>query len=199
MNIQRSSVIPVVSKDGKAIYFPDFIPKNKSNMLFSEINTLTPWQNDIVNMFGKKIFLSRKVAWYADEGITYTYSGETKRGIPFNKTLLELKKNVEEFCREKFNSCLLNLYHNGAEGMGWHSDNEPELEKNGTIASLSLGAERNFHFKHKKTGQKVSILLENGSLLLMQGEIQQHWLHALPKSKKVKDARINLTFRNIIS
>ena len=112
--------------------------------------------------------------------------------------MLELKQKVEKITGDKFNSCLLNLYHNGEEGMAWHSDDEKSLGENTTIASLSLGAERKFSFKHKESKKAVAIILEQGSLLVMKDSTQTNWWHSLPKSKKVKKPRINLTFRTII-
>lgn len=119
--------------------------------------------------------------------------------LPWTHELLALKGMVEKRTGETFNSCLLNLYHNGDEGMAWHSDGEPELKKDGAIASLSFGAERKFAFKHKRTGEKVAITLEHGSLLVMKDETQSHWLHRLPPTKRIRDARVNLTFRSIVS
>ena len=127
----------------------------------------------------------------------YTYSNTTKRALAWTKELSELKQIAEEYAGIKFNSCLLNLYHNGNEGMGWHSDDEESLGKKNTIASLSFGAERKFSFKHKQTEQIVSLVLEHGSLLIMNGATQTNWLHSLPKSKNITQPRINLTFRTI--
>jgi alkylated DNA repair dioxygenase AlkB len=138
------------------------------------------------------------VAWYGDDFMKYTYSGFTKTAILWTPELLQLKQLVEDHCKMSFNSCLLNYYHNGQEGMAWHSDDEKELEKNGTIASISFGAGRRFVFKHKQLSSKVELVLENGSLLIMKGETQQFWLHSLPVSKKVVAPRINLTFRKIV-
>ena len=112
--------------------------------------------------------------------------------------LLDIKKTVEGYTGKLYNACLLNLYHDGNEGMGWHADNEKEIMADSSIASVSIGATRNFLFKHKQNGVKYSILLESGSLLEMKGPIQRHWLHSLPKSSKVKEARINLTFRQMV-
>ena len=122
----------------------------------------------------------------------------TKQAHLWTPELLKLKLKVEELSSTTYNSCLLNLYHNGDEGMGWHSDAEKTLLDNGTIASITLGAERKFSFKHKETKQRIDILLENGSLLLMKGTTQKNWLHRLPPTKKVFSPRINLTFRTII-
>ena len=118
--------------------------------------------------------------------------------LPWTNELRVLKKMVEKETGENFNSCLLNLYHDGSEGMAWHSDGETDLEKNGAIASLSFGAERKFCFKHKKTKETVSLILQHGSLLVMKDETQSYWLHRLPPTKKIDHPRINLTFRTII-
>jgi alkylated DNA repair dioxygenase AlkB len=157
----------------------------------------TQWEKDEVIIFGKHITTKRKVAWYGDSKYLYTYSNTTKRALAWTKELSELKQIVEEYAGIKFNSCLLNLYHNGNEGMGWHSDDEESLGKNNTIASLSFGAERKFSFKHKQTKQIVSLVLEDGSLLIMKDATQSNWLHSLPKSKNITQPRINLTFRTI--
>ncbi|MCZ2084864.1 MAG: alpha-ketoglutarate-dependent dioxygenase AlkB, partial [Flavobacteriales bacterium] len=156
------------------------------------------WKNDEAIIFGKKILTKRKVAWYGEEEFEYTYSKTTKKALPWTNKLLELKKKVEEKTGEKFNSCLLNLYHNGSEGMAYHSDGEKDLKKNGAIASLSFGAERKFSFKHKTTKDKVELLLENGSLLVMKDQTQSFWLHRLPPTTKILMPRINLTFRTIV-
>jgi alkylated DNA repair dioxygenase AlkB len=156
------------------------------------------WKNDEAIIFGKKIITKRKVAWYAEEAFKYTYSKTTKSALLWTPALLELKSNIEKIAGETFNSCLLNLYHNGSEGMAWHSDGEKDLKKNGTIASLSFGEERKFSFKHKETKIKKELILENGSLLLMKGKTQSNWLHRLPPSKRIINPRINLTFRTIV-
>ncbi len=177
---------------------------NYYGKIFSEKDTIhftkilledIEWKNDEAIIFGKHIITKRKVAWYANEGISYTYSNTTKHALPFTKEILELKKIVEEKTKATFNACLLNLYHDGSEGMAWHSDDEKELVKDGCIASLSFGAERKFMLKHKKTKETISIVLENGSLLCMRDATQTNWLHQLPKSLKVKHPRVNLTFR----
>ena len=153
------------------------------------------WKNDEAIIFGRHIITKRKVAWYADTNYEYTYSNRTKFALQWTKELLELKKLVDEITGTTFNSCLLNLYHNGDEGMAWHSDDEKTLEEDSPIASLSFGAERKFMLKHKKTKDTLSLMLEPGSLLVMKGATQTNWLHSLPKSKKIKHPRVNLTFR----
>ena len=163
------------------------------NALLAEID----WRCDQAVIFGKHIETKRKVAWYADQSFSYTYSNITKCALPWTQNLQVLKTMVEQKTGETYNSCLLNLYHNGSEGMAWHSDGEKDLKKKGAIASLSFGAIRKFSFKHKNTKQTVSIVLEKGSLLVMKGNTQTNWLHRLPPTKKVKTPRINLTFRTI--
>ncbi|MDG1097813.1 MAG: alpha-ketoglutarate-dependent dioxygenase AlkB [Bacteroidia bacterium] len=187
----------ILPKDGKAHYFGPIFDHQKAQEFFTFLLKRIEWKNDEVMLFGKKIITKRKVAWYAQEALEYTYSNVTKSAIPFTSKLLELKKMTEECTGETYNSCLLNLYHNGSEGMGWHSDAEKDLKRNGSIASLSFGAERKFVFKHKSSKETVSVLLEHGSLLEMRGETQLHWLHRLPPTKKILEPRINLTFRTI--
>ena len=162
--------------------------------LFNDI----AWKHDEALIFGKRIVTKRKVAWYGDEPYEYSYSNVTKKALPWTPALQVLKEAVEKESKETYNSCLLNLYHSGEEGMAWHADGEKMLKKNGAIASLTLGAERKFSFKHKETKQKVDIVLENGSLLLMKAQTQSHWLHRLPPTKRIKTPRINLTFRTLI-
>ncbi|WP_299106852.1 alpha-ketoglutarate-dependent dioxygenase AlkB [uncultured Winogradskyella sp.] len=185
--------------DGEVYYYGSIMPIDKSQDYYNKLLQHINWENDKAIIFGKLIVTKRKVAWYGDQPFNYTYSKTTKSALTWNKELLELKELVENKTGESFNSCLLNLYHNGDEGMAWHSDGEKDLKKNGAIASLSFGAERKFSFKHKVTKQNVSFQLEKGGLLVMTGETQTHWLHRLPPTKKVKTPRINLTFRTIKS
>lgn len=183
--------------DGEVEYHgPIYTPVEANrwlDLLLQNIN----WKPDQAVIFGKRIETKRKVAWYAEQEFSYRYSGTTKTARLFTDELLELKSRVEKHAGEKFNSCLLNLYHYGEEGMAWHSDGEKELVKRGAIASLSLGAERKFAFKHKETKERIDLWLEKGSLLVMKGETQSHWLHRLPPTKKVKSPRVNLTFRQM--
>jgi alkylated DNA repair dioxygenase AlkB len=183
--------------DGEVTYFGSILSLEKAQLYFEKLLNEIQWENDKAVIFGKLIHTKRKVAWYGDQPFEYTYSNTTKSALPWSKELLELKELVENESSETFNSCLLNLYHSGEEGMAWHSDGEKDLKKNGAIASLSFGAERKFSFKHKTTKQTVSIVLEKGSLLIMTGTTQSHWLHCLPPTTKVKTPRINLTFRTI--
>jgi alkylated DNA repair dioxygenase AlkB len=183
--------------DGEVNYYGSVMNTKQSEYYFDQLLQNIQWENDKAIIFGKLIITKRKVAWYGDKPFEYTYSKTTKSALPWTKELLELKEIIENKTGEKFNSCLLNLYHNGDEGMAWHSDGEKDLKKNGSVGSLSFGAERKFLFKHKKTKQTVSVYLEKGSLLVMKGTTQINWLHRLPPTKKVKKSRINLTFRII--
>jgi alkylated DNA repair dioxygenase AlkB len=185
----------LLSKDGVAIYHGVVFNEKEASRISKELLDTIPWKQDEVLMFGKKIMTKRKVAWYADAGITYTYAGVKKSGLQWTEALLEIKQKVEAITGASYNACLLNLYHEGEEGMGWHRDNEKEIVAESSIASLSFGAVRNFAFKHVISNERLDIELANGSLLDMKGAIQQHWYHALPKTKKVKQLRINLTFR----
>lgn len=174
-----------------------FNNKEAQHYLDTLLQTIA-WKNDEVIIFGKRIVTKRKTVWYGEPGLSYTYSGIARKALPWIKELQEIKTIVEKISNTRFNSCLLNLYHNGDEGMSWHSDDEPELGKENIIASVSFGAERKFSFKHKQTKQTLSVMLENGSVLIMKGSTQANWLHCLPKTKKITKPRINLTFRTII-
>lgn len=185
--------------DGEVNYYGQIINNESAQHYYNQLLNTIAWEQDKAIIFGKLILTKRKVAWYGDVPFSYTYSKTTKSALAWTDELLELKKLVEDKTGETFNSCLLNLYHNGEEGMAWHSDGEKDLKKNGAIASVSFGAERHFSFKHKETKQTVSVVLEKGSLLVMKGETQTHWLHRLPPTKKVTNPRINLTFRTIVS
>ena len=183
--------------EGVVNYYGPIMESTEAHQFFKVMMDTISWQNDQAIIFGKLIITKRKIAWYGDQNFSYSYSNITKTALPWTKELLELKALVEFHSKEKFNSCLLNLYHSGSEGMAWHSDAEKDLKKNGAIASLSLGAQRKFAFKHKVTKETCSINLPSGSLLVMKGETQRHWLHRLPPTKKVHHPRINLTFRTI--
>lgn len=191
-----SNILPY---DGTVNYYGKVLAHERANFYFNALFNNIEWKNDEALIFGNHIITARKVAWYADKVFSYTYSGTTKQALVWTNELLELKNVIEDITKQTFNSCLLNLYHNGDEGMAWHSDDEKALGKNTCIASLSFGAERKFAFKHKSTKESTSLILGHGSLLLMKGETQTNWLHRLPPTTKVKRPRINLTFRTIIS
>jgi len=184
--------------DGAANYFgPVFA--SRADDFFARLTNGVGWQNDQVFMYGKRIDMQRKFAWYGDRPFSYTYSGLKRVAQNWTEDLISMKQLVEKQTQQEFNSCLLNLYHSGDEGMGWHSDNEKELVKGAPIASVSLGADRRFDFKHRQRDTQVHIQLHHGSLLLMDSQSQVHWLHQLPKTRKVTEPRINLTFRSMQS
>lgn len=185
--------------DGTVNYFGPVLSAERANYFYHQLLETIAWKNDEARIFGKHYITKRKAAWYGDAGYAYTYSNTTKQALPWTPELVDLKIVTEKITGARFNSCLLNLYHDGNEAMGWHSDDEKSLGRNSIIASLSLGAERKFSFKHKETGQTVSLNLEHGSLLVMKDATQTHWLHRLNKSSKIKQPRLNLTFRTIVS
>lgn len=185
-------------KDGTVNYYGKLFTDLEAYYYLDSLLKHIEWRNDEAIIFGKKIITKRKVAWYGEKPFEYTYSNTTKYALPWTKELLTLKAMIEKETGETFNSCLLNLYHNGTEGMAWHSDGEKDLKKDGAIASLSFGAERRFAFKHKKTGERVEMILAHGSLLVMKDTTQSYWLHRLPPSKRITGPRVNLTFRTII-
>lgn len=188
----------ILPRDGESYYFGNILDKAEEQQFFDHLLKEVAWEHDEVMIFGKRIVTARKTAWYGDSEFEYTYSKMTKKARLWIPQLLPLKQRVEQETGFDFNSCLLNLYRSGEEGMSWHSDAEAELGRQPAIASVSLGAERRFVFKHKASGEKIELQLESGSLLLMAGETQKNWLHSLPKTKKVKEPRINLTFRKIL-
>jgi len=187
----------LLPSDGVVNYYGKLLSPKDADAYLNRLLNKIEWKHDKAFIYGRQITTKRKVAWYGDRAFEYTYSNTTKRALPWTQELLELRELVQQKTGETFNSCLLNLYHNGSEGMAWHSDAEKDLKKNGAIGSLSLGAERKFAFKHKATKETISAFLQHGSLLVMKGATQSHWLHRLPPTKKVVDLRVNLTFRTI--
>ena len=187
----------LLPNDGVVNYYGPLFSLNESEHYMQSLLNKVEWKNDEVVVLGKRIITQRKTAWYGDKSYEYTYSNTTKYALPWIDELVELRKIIEQHSNETFNSCLLNLYHNGNEGMTWHSDGEKDLKPNSAIGSLSFGAERSFSFKHKKNKEKISLVLQQGSFLVMKDETQKNWLHCLPKTKKQISPRINLTFRTI--
>ena len=181
-------------------YIENFFNLDESHLYMRKLTQSVLWRREKIKMWGKEIVTKKRIAWYADDGKSYTYSGSTFFPSQWNNVLLQLKERVENYSEIKFNSVLLNEYPNGEVGMGWHSDDEKELGTDPIIASLSFGANRDFIFKHKtdRSIENVKLHLKSGSLLLMLGSTQHYWKHSLPKRLKVKEPRINLTFRNII-
>jgi len=189
--------INILPKDGVTEYYGKIFSDEECEKYYQYLFKQIPWENDEAVIFGKLIYTKRKVAWFGEKAFEYTYSNRTKYAKIWTPELLQLKQKCEEVSGETYNSCLLNLYHDGSEGMAYHSDGEKDLKKHGAIASLTFGAERKFSFKHKISKERIDISLENGSLLVMKGTTQENWLHRLPPTTKVKTPRVNLTFRTI--
>jgi alkylated DNA repair dioxygenase AlkB len=194
---QHFRQIPV--ENGLLLYFPDLIGKPECDQLIPRLQNEISWKQETIRIFGKSYPTPRLTAWYGDEGKIYSYSGLRLSPNPWTEPLLELKVRIEAATGYQFNSVLLNWYRNGNDSMGWHADNEKELGTNPIIASLSLGAPRMFRLReiqnHKNS---FGFTLENGSLLLMAGPLQHYWQHSLPRSTRLMDDRINLTFRMIV-
>ena len=190
-------MINLLPADGIADYYGQVLAPAEATHYLDRLMHYIEWRNDEAVIFGRHIITKRKVAWYGDSDYSYAYSNISRQALPWTEDLLVLKDVVERVTGATYNSCLLNLYHDGDEGMAWHSDDEKELSPDGAIASLSFGAERRFLLRHKQSKEQVEVLLASGSLLVMRGTTQTHWLHSLPKMKKVRAPRVNLTFRLI--
>lgn len=191
------SGINLLPFDGQADYYGTVMEPEKARMYMDSLMRSIEWRNDEAVIFGRHIITKRKVAWYGDSDFGYKYSGIVRQALPWTPELMELRRLTEGLTGAGYNSCLLNLYHDGDEGMAWHSDDEKELAPGGAIASLSFGAERRFLFRHKQSRQVVEVMLAAGSLLVMRGATQDRWLHSLPKMKRVTRPRVNLTFRSM--
>lgn len=189
----------IIDKDGFAYLIRHFIPPRIADEYCQSLLRDVQWQEEYYTIYGKRVTAPRLVAWYGDPQATYRYSGISHTPLPWLPLLVELKSQIEQQSQQSFNSVLCNLYRNGQDSMGWHADKEPELGKNPCIASLSFGESRLFKFRHNKTKETIDVVLDNGCLLVMGGELQYHWRHAVPKTTKVTQPRINLTFRNIVS
>lgn len=188
----------LLPRDGVVRHFGPVLTPDAADRVFQILLREIPWRHDELVMFGKRIVTAREVAWFGDEETGYTYSGTTKHALPWTPELAELRKLAEALTGACFNSCLLNLYHHGGEGMGWHSDDEKSIVPESAIASLSLGAERAFKLRHKTTKETIFLPLAHGALLVMEGATQKNWTHSVPKSARVTAPRINLTFRRMV-
>lgn len=188
----------IEDENSRVTYHQNFFSNDQTLDLLSGLLAEIQFQPDTLKIFGKTITTQRLYAWHGDQPFDYAYSGQSRLAQAWTPTLFTIKKALEEHLEASFNCCLLNYYADGTQGMAWHSDDEKVMEENGAIASISLGADRIFEFKQKAGDERKKVLLQNGSLLLMQGETQKHYLHQLPKSKKVKTVRLNLTFRRFV-
>jgi alkylated DNA repair dioxygenase AlkB len=193
---QAKNILP---HGGEVYLFDPFFTARESEEIFAELLKNIEWKQEYMTIYGRQVNLPRLTAWYGNEGKCYRYSGIFNKPLSWTDILLDIKQFVEDRLDLDFNSALLNLYRNQTDSIGWHSDNEPELGINPVIASLSFGGSRIFQFRHKKLlKEKVSENLQSGSLLIMQGDTQTHWLHRLSKSTGYREPRINITFRKII-
>jgi alkylated DNA repair dioxygenase AlkB len=191
--MNRENLLP---KQGEVLFDPKFLSEEESDRYLNALLKEVEWKQEPIVIFGKKVMQPRLTAWFGDA--EYRYSGTTMKPLAWTQTLAEIKARVEAAAQVQFTSVLLNQYRNERDSMGWHRDNEKELGKNPVIASLSLGESRTFKIRHyDEKSLRQSIELSNGSLLLMRGETQHHWEHAIPKTKEPKGVRINLTFRVI--
>jgi len=184
-------------RNGEYLYIPNFFTKEDSDNYLKSLKNEIAWKQESMNMYGKNVNFPRLTAWYGDNDKPYSFSGITLQPEPWAGVLEQIKVKVEQKTKEEFNSVLLNQYRNGDDSISWHTDAERELGENPTIASVTFGEARVFQMRHIETKEKVSLELEHGSLLIMQGELQHYWQHQIPKTKKDKDIRINLTFRKI--
>ncbi|HYX17133.1 MAG TPA: alpha-ketoglutarate-dependent dioxygenase AlkB, partial [Nostoc sp.] len=185
-------------QNAEVIYYQNFFDGKESNQLFVELYETTSWNQEYTILFGKQVKLPRLTAWYGDTGKSYSYSKIKMQPFLWTPVLINIKSKIESFSKIKFNSVLLNLYRDGKDSVAWHSDDEPELGENPIIASVSFGANRRFMFRHKIQKElNYEIQLTHGSLLMMKGTTQHFWQHQIPKTNKVTQSRINLTFRQI--
>jgi alkylated DNA repair dioxygenase AlkB len=188
----------LLPSDGEVYYLPDFFNSNDSKFRLNELKSTIEWRHEPIKMFGKLVYQPRLTALYGDPNVPYSYSGISMNALPFTRILEDIKKKVEAETSCQFTHVLLNYYRNGQDSMGWHRDNEKSLGHHPVIASLSFGASRVFQLRnYLNKQQKINILLEEGSLLIMSGKSQNSWEHQLPKTNKVFLERINLTFRKL--
>ncbi len=178
--------------------------QSNKESLYERLLRELPWQSDTVTLFGKTHVTKRQIVWMGDDDLSYHYSGHLRQTVAWTASVLQLKQVVKKQLASigidvAFNSCLLNYYPTGSEGMGYHADDERELGQQPIIAALSLGATRKFVLKHKKTPDKVELYLESGQLIVMHGDTQKYWKHTITKTKTVSEGRISLTFRRVLS
>ena len=189
------SLLPIPIEDGELALLRQFPLPLSNAEVFARLLDETPWRAESVVVYGKRHLQPRLTAWYGEA--SYTYSGLQLDPLPWTDLLLDIRAAVESACGQGFNSVLLNRYRDGRDSMGMHSDDEPELGEQPVIASLSFGTTRTFILRHKRNKQTVRLPLEDGSLLVMGGRLQEHWLHGINKSARPLGERLNLTFRYI--
>ncbi len=191
--------IQFAMKDAEVILYPEFFSSEESSRLFTTLQNSVLWKQEAIKLYGKTIPTPRLTAWHGDLEIQYAYSNIIHLPEPWTPELLEIKRRIEPICNAQFNFVLLNFYREGRDSMSWHSDDEPELGVNPIIGSVSFGAARKFHFRHKfDASLRQSVNLTDGSLLVMGGAAQHFWRHQLPKTARPVAPRINLTFRTVM-
>tara|TARA_R110000744_G_scaffold2614_2_gene10404 strand:- start:6087 stop:6701 length:615 start_codon:yes stop_codon:yes gene_type:complete len=188
---------PVKIQNGEYIYIPNFYDTVTADKYLNRLISDIKWKQESMKMYGKEIPFPRLTAWYGDQDKPYSFSGITLQPHPWSPGLSKIKNDIEPKANVVFNSVLLNRYRDGSDSISWHTDAEKELGQNPVIASVNFGAERKFQLKHKETEERINIVLQHGSLLIMQGELQHYWKHQIPKTKKPLGERVNLTFRVI--
>ncbi len=188
-----------LSPKGQLLYFPEAFSRTDADRLFANLIHSLDWAERSIMLFGREVMQPRLVAFYGDLGLAYRYSGTTLLASGWPDSLHEVHQRLVDLTGDDFNSVLCNLYRSGADSMGWHADNEPELGREPVIASISLGAGRRFVLKRRRDGKKYELEPAHGSLLVMSGQLQNHWVHQVPRTRKPVGARINLTFRRIVN
>jgi len=189
--------LTLIAEDGRALLYRRWLTLERSNALLAELESTLAWHPTYIQLYGKRQLIPRLNAWYGDSGSSYRYSGAHFNPRPWTIALGQLRDQLEQETASRFNSVLANYYRDGRDSVAWHSDNEPELGPTPTIASLSIGAARDFVLRHKQSRRQVRVTLQSGDLLIMAGQLQRCWQHQLPKTAQVVGPRINLTYRRV--
>ena len=192
------TLVSALPGGGEIVWVSAFLPSKEADAAFAALLAAVPWKQEHVVLFGRRIAQPRLSCWMGDPGAVYTYSGATFEPSPWVAAAADIRERVQAATGATFNSVLLNLYRNGADSMGFHADDEPELGDAPLIASVSLGASRRFVLRPRRrrgTTPTMRLRLDHGSLLVMRGETQKLWSHGVPKEPQIAGPRINLTFR----
>jgi alkylated DNA repair dioxygenase AlkB len=187
----------VLARDGTVTYEPGFLDAEAADRVYAALAEEAAWKQESIVMFGRRVPLPRLTAWHGEPEAVYGYSGLRNVPQPWTPQLSALRERLADRLGVRFNSVLLNWYRGGGDAMGWHADDEPELGREPSIASLSLGATRTFELEHRTDRERIAVPLEHGSLLVMAGQTQHRWRHRVPKQRRVEGGRINLTFRTV--
>jgi len=190
--------VRLITEDGELDLIEGFLTGDESAAFGSRLLGELAWHGEEIPLFGRRVAVPRLLCWYGDPGAVYRYSGVSHEPLPWHEVLADLRTRIEAFSGHAFNTVLCNRYRTGRDSMGWHADDEPELGERPFIASLSLGAERLFRIRHRRTARTLDVPLRDGNLLLMGGDLQSHWRHSIPKTARPCGERINLTFRRIV-